>query len=321
MKLSICIPVYKVESYIEKCARSLFEQTYEDLEFIFIDDCSPDGSFAVLEKVLADYPKRRGQVKIVRHEKNAGLIRARKTGLAAATGELVTHCDSDDWIDRDFYAKMVEKFADPEVDMVFAPMVRNDDEPLKGMWDVEYSGTGLEYLDMAGRIVAFNSTVNKVYRREIACADDVEVPDCVKMAEDMCRTCQSVIKCRRVTSITGAYYHYRVNLQSMSQKFDARGAIDDLELVYETIDARVPKDVGLVVRKLALRDVLFHALRFGVMPREEFDVWAAKFKAIPSPWPADTSRKRRVMLELAFRSYGLVRFAFSCLKWWKFKGF
>jgi len=321
LKLSVCIPVYKVEAYIEPCARSLFAQTYEDLEFVFVDDCSPDGSVDVIKRVLADYPDRIPQVRIVRHEKNAGLIRARKTALSVATGEIVTHCDSDDWVDPELYAKMAAAFADPAVDMVFAPMVRNDDEPLKGMWDMAYSGTGLDYLELAGKIVAFNSNVNKAYRREVALADGIEVPDGVRIAEDMCRTCQTVARCRKVVSVTGSYYHYRENLQSMSQKFDSRGAINDLETVYETLDRRLPKDAGRALRKIALRDILFHGLRFGVMSREEFSRWADRFKAVDAPWPADTSLKRRAMLELAFLSYPLVRLAFACLGWWKFKGF
>lgn len=61
-KVSIVVPVYKVEAYIEQCARSLFEQTLEDLEFIFVDDASPDESVAIIKRVLDEYPQRKGQV-------------------------------------------------------------------------------------------------------------------------------------------------------------------------------------------------------------------------------------------------------------------
>ena len=71
-KVSILVPVYGVEQYIERCARSLFEQDYENLEYIFVDDCSPDHSIELLEKTLCDYPKRKEQVRIIRHEKSVG---------------------------------------------------------------------------------------------------------------------------------------------------------------------------------------------------------------------------------------------------------
>lgn len=68
-KVSILVPVYGVEKYIERCARSLFEQTYDNIEYIFVDDCTKDRSIEILQKVLEDYPNRKNQVKILNHEK------------------------------------------------------------------------------------------------------------------------------------------------------------------------------------------------------------------------------------------------------------
>ena len=68
MKVSILVPVYGVELYIERCAVSIFEQTYKDLDIIFVDDCSLDNSIHILEQVMKCYPSRIGQIKIVKHE-------------------------------------------------------------------------------------------------------------------------------------------------------------------------------------------------------------------------------------------------------------
>ena len=62
-KVSVIIPVYKVERFIEKCARSLFEQTLEEIEYIFVNDCTPDHSMEILSKVLEEYPRRKNQIK------------------------------------------------------------------------------------------------------------------------------------------------------------------------------------------------------------------------------------------------------------------
>ena len=308
MKLSILVPVYKVEAYIEKCARSLFEQTYKDIEYIFIDDCSPDGSFAVLERVLKDYPERKTQVRIVKHTKNSGLVRARKTGLEAATGELITHCDSDDWVDKDMYEKMVAKFMNPEVDMVFAPMVRNDDEPVKGMWNLEFAGSAADYYKLADKIIAFNSNVNKVYRREVAVRSDIEVPDHIRMAEDMCRTMQTVAHCRRVESITGSFYHYRENPASMSRKFDARAALDNLADVYKVIAGHT--DVNLVrpLRVQAARNIAFYGLKLGVFDEAEFRYWWNEMLSLDSKgWGKPLHPKRRLFLQIAGFNFALGR--------------
>ena len=94
-KVSVLVPVYGVEKYIERCARSLFEQTLDDMECIFVDDCTPDDSMQVLVKILSEYPRRKEQVKIIHHETNQGLPAARQSGLKIATGEYIAHCDSD----------------------------------------------------------------------------------------------------------------------------------------------------------------------------------------------------------------------------------
>ena len=70
MKVSVLVPVYGVAQYIGACAASLFGQTYRDIEFIFVDDCSPDDSISVLKAVLKAYPDRENQVRILRHEAN-----------------------------------------------------------------------------------------------------------------------------------------------------------------------------------------------------------------------------------------------------------
>ena len=85
VKVSVCIPVYKVENFIEKCARSLFEQTMQEgIEFVFVNDCTPDRSIEILRQVLEEYPHRIELVKILHHDQNRGLVAARKTALAAA---------------------------------------------------------------------------------------------------------------------------------------------------------------------------------------------------------------------------------------------
>lgn len=73
-KVSVCVPIYCVEKYIEQCARSLFEQTLNDIEFVFVDDCSPDKSVDVLERIIKDYPQRLEQIKLIRHEKIKGIM-------------------------------------------------------------------------------------------------------------------------------------------------------------------------------------------------------------------------------------------------------
>ena len=126
VKVSVCIPVYGVEKYIERCARSLFEQTMaEGIEFIFVNDCTKDRSIEILEQVLSEYPQRKEQVKIIHHKKNGGLVAARNTGLKHATGDYIIHCDSDDWVDLNMYEAMYNKAIETNADMVYSDFYIN----------------------------------------------------------------------------------------------------------------------------------------------------------------------------------------------------
>ena len=102
ISISVIIPIYGVEHFIGRCAESLMCQTLrEGVEFIFVDDATPDGSIQVLQEVLDRYPERQGQVSILHHDVNQGLPAARNTGLAIAQGKYIFHCDGDDYVERD----------------------------------------------------------------------------------------------------------------------------------------------------------------------------------------------------------------------------
>lgn len=98
-KVSVLIPIYGVELFIERCARSLFEQTFKDIEYVFVNDCTQDKSVDILMQVLKEYPNRIKDVKILEHEINKGLSTARNTALKAATGYYIMHVDSDDYLE------------------------------------------------------------------------------------------------------------------------------------------------------------------------------------------------------------------------------
>lgn len=100
-KVSVIVPIYNVEKYIERCARSLMEQTLDDIEYLFVNDATPDRSMEILNRVIEDYPKRKPQIKIFYHEVNKGLSAARNTGINFATGKYLFFVDSDDEITKD----------------------------------------------------------------------------------------------------------------------------------------------------------------------------------------------------------------------------
>lgn len=107
MKVSIIIPVYNVEKYIEDCLRSVMAQTFTDYECILVDDCGNDNSVKIAEKVIADYHGD-ATFKIIRHERNKGVSAARNTGIKASTGSYLFFLDSDDKLFPEVLAHFVQ---------------------------------------------------------------------------------------------------------------------------------------------------------------------------------------------------------------------
>ena len=118
-KVSILVPVYGVEQYIERCSRSLFEQSYPNLEYVFVDDCSPDRSLEVLRRVMDDYPERKDAVRIVSHAVNRGVAAARNTSLDHSSGAFVFFLDSDDWLDKDAILSLMRQQSKTDADLVW----------------------------------------------------------------------------------------------------------------------------------------------------------------------------------------------------------
>ena len=127
--LSVIIPIYKAEDYIERCARSLMEQTLkEGIEFLFINDCTPDDSMANLFAVIADYPERKHQIRIIENNKNLGVSATRKIGVQEAKGEYIGWCDSDDWVEPETFEKMYEVTQKGKYDIVVAPFIKEKND-------------------------------------------------------------------------------------------------------------------------------------------------------------------------------------------------
>ena len=114
MKLSVIIPVYNTEKYLKKCLESVIKQTYKNLEIIVINDGSTDNSNKIIEKYVTKYPQK---IKYIEQE-NRGQAYSRNLGIKLSKGELITFVDSDDYIERNMYKKMIELLERENSDMV-----------------------------------------------------------------------------------------------------------------------------------------------------------------------------------------------------------
>ena len=111
--ISVLVPVYNVERYLGRCLDSILNQTFGDIEVVCVDDCSPDGSAAI----LSDYASRDSRVRVITKKKNEGLMMARKTGYENARGEYVFFCDSDDYLPENALERLYRAARDSRADI------------------------------------------------------------------------------------------------------------------------------------------------------------------------------------------------------------
>ncbi len=120
-KVSVIVPVYNVEKYLEECIESLINQTLTDIEIICINDGSTDNSLKILEELQ----KKDNRIKII-NQKNSGVSSARNNGIENATGEYIGFVDSDDWIDSDYYEKLYNTAKKYNSDIAAGDMYRRN---------------------------------------------------------------------------------------------------------------------------------------------------------------------------------------------------
>lgn len=219
--ISVIIPIYGSEKYIERCVRSLFEQTMtKGIEFIFVNDCTPDNSISILKSVLEQYPSRKQQTFIIEQPTNHGPDYARKTGVAKACGRYVAFCDSDDWVELDTYQRMLEKAVAEDLDMVICNDYIMDktgkDRPRHKR---VFSGSDLApkrimSLQLSG--ILAGGVVQKLVKREYY-EGGLLLPQS-NIGEDLLLSVQIIDRCKKIGYLERPLYHYFYNAESLSHQ-------------------------------------------------------------------------------------------------------
>jgi glycosyltransferase involved in cell wall biosynthesis len=217
-KVSVIVPVYGVEKYIERCARSLFDQTLDDMEFIFIDDCTPDQSINILHKVLLDYPLRLPQTRIERMPQNSGLAAVRKYGVSIASGDYFIACDSDDFVEKEMYEVMYVSAVERDYDLVQCDIDVVGDNGLIRSYTSDInnpSSDTFRIMIMEGRVS--NSLCNKLVKKEVYLDGRIVFPQ-YGMDEDNTMSVQLAYCSKQIGYVKKPFYKAYCNIFSISRQ-------------------------------------------------------------------------------------------------------
>lgn len=205
-KVSICVPVYGVEKYIERCAHSLFRQTYENIEYVFVNDCTKDKSIELLDRVLLLYPNCTPKVNIIWHKKNKGLGSARNTAIDNASGEFVLHVDSDDYIDVNCVRLLVECQQKTGADIVYSDIVKLLHNRKVHIKIPDFSSTKDFNIALIRHYIP-NNIWGRLIRRELYLNNNIKVEG-VNMSEDLNVMPRLIYFSTRIAAIHEKLYFY-----------------------------------------------------------------------------------------------------------------
>lgn len=283
--ISVIVPVYKVEAYLDRCVQSIVDQTYRNLEIILVDDGSPDHCGRLCDAWAVKDPR----IKVI-HKPNGGLSDARNVGMAASTGEYIAFVDSDDWLDVQMYQHLHEAMTKTDSDIAScgARRVWLDGTPARELLGVNRDCV-LEQEDAMKALLTAQGLVmtvwNKLYRKKLV--DGVQF--LVGMVhEDEFWTWQVIARAKRVVTVKESYYNYLQRESSiMGAGFsETRFAVIQAKTERQKyVEAQMPrlKDTGRV-------DMVFTCMYLGIevfkaMGRKDAARWMKYLKDTVKSYP------------------------------------
>ena len=237
-KVSIVVPVYNVEKYIDRCLESLVNQTLKDIEIIVVNDGSTDNSKEVIEKYQKEYPEMLKVYTI----KNSGAAKARNIGLEKASGEYIGFVDSDDFVSKTMFEELYNKAINDNADIVKCAYYRvQEDKCIERETDSEYDYGKSIHEDKS---LIINSTPyiwNKIFRKKMLDSYKIKFPD-IQIYEDLVFTYKSFMVANKISKVNNPLYYYIVirenslTFKFSEKRFDIFPAFKELTSFAKKID-------------------------------------------------------------------------------------
>ncbi|GEB93261.1 glycosyltransferase family 2 protein [Streptococcus thermophilus] len=226
MKLSIILPVYNGEKYIEKCLDSILQNDNRDYELIIVNDGSNDNSRKIIEKRLDE------RIKLY-NNKNHGVSYSRNYGILRASGDYIMFVDADDYLSYDWHCKVINKLKDKDW-YIFS----NENISInKNILERQICGVNNDGIILAGPF-------SKVYKRKLIIENNIKFNEKIINGEDMLFNLNYLKKCNSIFKVEESFYKYRVNVGSATKSFNEKIINSDKEFQLEL--QKVTDDVIII---------------------------------------------------------------------------
>ena len=245
MLISIIIPVYKSEKYIEKCVRSVFDQTYKEIEIIVVDDCGKDGSIDIIKRILIEYPYIAPKVRFIYNDFNMGSAVARREGMKNATGDYILQIDSDDYVETTMVEKLAKKAEEDDADMVVCNMCHIYSTK-RVVSKINIPKDNFDFLSkiLTGEIHAGVS--NKMIKRKIITENNIYPVPGINMGDDITILLESLMFAKKISFIDETLYYYNRTVEGSLSK-SIYPIVNDIKLInlfndfFERYNVEIPE--------------------------------------------------------------------------------
>ncbi|MDC6389770.1 glycosyltransferase [Maribacter sp. PR1] len=248
-KVSVIVPIYNVEKYLDRCLNSLLNQTLQDIEIILVDDGSPDNCPSLCDA----YALKDSRIKVI-HKENAGLGFARNSGLEIATGDFVAFVDSDDYVDVNMYQKLYKTALDNSLDTVYCGLNNVDAElniiPISEVSEFTLFDTPEKIQQVLLDMIATEpsskverkyrmSVWHAIYSRKIIVKNNIKFwSEREYLSEDIIFDIDYLSNATRIAIIPDSFYYYCFNEDSLTKSFRA-DRLEKQKKLYEAILVRL----------------------------------------------------------------------------------
>lgn len=258
--VSIIVPVYNVERYIDKCINSILEQTYPHIELLLIDDGSPDKSGTICDR----YAQKDNRVRVF-HKQNAGVSAARNTGINHAKGKFITFVDSDDWLEPQCIGECLNIINKNKLDFLQFSSKRVND---KGDTLFRYTGKTTilnvnQYVEAAQIYIAAGCSM---YRTDIIKFSNLKYDEDLKLGEDQLFIYRYISKCKSCMRIEDQLYNYRLNLESATALNNPWECLKSMK-TFQTFELR--SNFERYIQHGILRHFLYPIIKQRFLPAKE----------------------------------------------------
>ncbi len=231
--VSIIVPIYKVEKYLNRCIESIVNQTYKDIEIILVDDGSPDSCPEICDR----WAEEDSRIQVI-HKRNGGISDARNAGMKAAKGDYIAILDSDDYIEPVFIEYLYNALIETGADMAECRyQICSEDSQQWNQRNITVTPvvqTGKEALRLFIEKKTFSNhrVWDKLYRRELLEGEMFAVG---YMSQDILFSCSLFMKCKSIAVIDNVLYHWRTREGSASSTF-IKQRIDSFEMCLRSLE-------------------------------------------------------------------------------------